>query len=109
MLVCNDCADFYTESRDVVDAISAVHFDIAETQWELMADRMRVRIQEDYASRHRPTWTRWFYVPAFAAALLLLLVVATVHQKSTLPESGGVARSAGVVPTLPIPSSDPTV
>src|SRR5262249_52585796 len=109
MLVCSDCADFYAESREVVDALSAVHFNIAETQWELMADRMRVRIQEDYASRHRPAWTRWFYVPAFAAALVLLLVVAMVHQKSTLPESGGVARSAGVVPALPIPTSHPTV
>jgi hypothetical protein len=109
MLVCSDCADFYAESREVVDALAAVHFDIAETQWELMADRMRVRIQEDYASRHRPAWTRWFYVPAFAAALVLLLVVAMVHQKSTSPESGGVAGTAGVVSALPIPINDPSV
>jgi hypothetical protein len=40
LLICNSCADFYAESRDLIEAMSTVRFDVADVQWEAMADRM---------------------------------------------------------------------
>ena len=71
LLVCSSCADFYTESREMLDALSAVNFEIPENQWNSMADRLRVRIHEDYAARTHSFRRRWLYAPAFAAAVVL--------------------------------------
>src|SRR5215469_2773951 len=73
LLVCSACAEFYAESREMLDALSTVQFEIADSDWEAMADRMSIRIHQDYAARQQ-VWRRWFYIPAFAGALAMLLL-----------------------------------
>ena len=109
LLVCNDCSDFYTESREMLDAIAAVEFEIPETQWDAMADRMRSRIYEEHSHRPRLNWYRWFYVPAFAAAAALLLVTVTLWRRPH-PTPGPAPTTAGVV--VPVNSQvaeDPSI
>jgi hypothetical protein len=82
LMVCNSCTDFYMESRDLIEAMSGVRFDVGETQWEGMADRMRDRILAEYAERTRPTWLERLgitlslrpYVPAMAGVLGMALL-----------------------------------
>jgi len=88
LLVCNSCADFYSESRDLIEAMSGVRFEIEESQWDGMADRLRTRILADYAERTRPSWFArlglvWNvrpYVPAMAGALAMMLVAFGVYR-----------------------------
>jgi hypothetical protein len=87
LMVCNGCSDFYTESRDMVDALSNVHFEITEYEWDMMADRLRVKIAEDYVSRRHLAWRSWFrvYVPAMAAAAAILLIGIGVSRMAKPP------------------------
>lgn len=108
LLVCNGCADFYSESREVIEALAAVHFDIAETQWDAMADRMRSRIHEDYETRRWSIWRNRFLIPAMAAAAAVLLVVVGLNLvHPSIPPVDRAARSAGVI-AVPV-SMDPSV
>ena len=82
LLVCNSCADFYTESKTMIEAFDSVDFQVSDTRLELMNDRLRVKIYEDAGLLERRGWRSWFmpYVPAFAGALALLLVSAGVYR-----------------------------
>jgi hypothetical protein len=108
LLLCNDCADFYSESREMLDAISGVDFEIPEMQWDDMADRMRSRIYQENAQTRQPAWRRWFYVPAFAAVAALLLVTITLSRRpqSAAPTIGPVGV---VIPVNNDISIDPSV
>ena len=108
LLVCNDCADFYSESRDMLDAISTVEFEIPEMQWDAMADRMRSRIYQEGARRGRPVWLRWFYVPAFAAVAALLLITITLSKRPQ-PASPTIGQVGVVVPVTNPVDIDPSV
>jgi hypothetical protein len=108
LLMCNDCADFYSESREMLEAISAVEFEIPEMQWDAMADRMRARIYQEETGRGRLRWRRWFYVPAFAAVAALLLVTITL-SKRPLPASSTSNPVAVVVPVANQIGVDPSV
>ena len=88
LLVCSSCADFYTESREMLDALSAVNFEIPENQWDSMADRLQVRIHEDYAARTHSFRRRWFYAPAFAAAVAMLLFIVTIRKENNSRQIG---------------------
>src|SRR5262249_26291720 len=81
LLVCNSCADFYAESKEMIEAFASVHFDVSDSHLDLMADRLRVKIHEDSERRQRQNWRSWFmpYVPAFAGALALLLVTVGLY------------------------------
>src|SRR5262245_17178931 len=82
LLVCNSCADFYAESREMIEAFATVHFEVSDTQLDLMADRLRVKIQEDAAKQQRGMWRTWFrpYAPVFATAFALLLVTVGIYR-----------------------------
>lgn len=108
LLLCNDCADFYIESREMLDAISGVDFEIPENQWDAMADRMRSRIYDEHAQRQPAIWRRRFYIPAFAAVAAMLLLTVTLRHRQ--PEPPHAQNVAGVV--IPINNAialDPSV
>src|SRR5215470_17142115 len=92
LLICNSCADFYAESRDLIEAMSTVRFDVADVQWEAMADRMRVKILEAHVAQARSSWlerfgiSRWSlrpYVPALAGLAAMILIVVGVSRMTT--------------------------
>ena len=108
LLLCNDCADFYSESREMLDAISGVDFEVPEMQWDAMADRMRLRIYQESTQRRQSAGRRWFYVPAFAAAVALLLVTITLSKRPQ-PAPTAVGPVGIVVPISNEIGIDPSV
>ncbi len=112
LLVCNSCADFYAESKEMIDAFASVRFDVSDAQFDLMADRLRVKIEEQAAQRERRNWRTWFtpWAPAFAGALALLLITVGIYRfnapSQNTPSVAGpaVANSAAVEAD---PSIDP--
>ena len=44
LLVCPACLDFYAESREMIEALSAVDLTISQDQWSAMDRRLRTRI-----------------------------------------------------------------
>ena len=92
MMICGSCADFYAESRDLMEAMADVHFDIAEEQWASMADRLQVRILE---ARPPVSPVSWFdrpglsgltvrtFAPAMAGVLAVLLITFGIYRLST--------------------------
>jgi hypothetical protein len=112
LLVCNECLDFYSESREMVEALSSVHFEISEYQWDAMADRLRVKLAEDYASRHHSAWRSWFriYVPAMVAAAAILLIGVGVSRLARPPIANTLHVASTAQPTTVImgnPALDP--
>jgi hypothetical protein len=108
LLVCNSCADFYAESRDLIEAMSTVRFEVEDVQWEAMADRMRVKILEAHAAQARSSWferlgiSRWSlrpYVPAFAGLAAMVLIVVSISRMTT-----SLILEAPQVPTQPLVS-----
>jgi hypothetical protein len=99
LLVCSSCADFYAESRDLMDAISEVHFEIPEEHWDAMADRLHSRIVTDRPAKIRESWFDRLglsglgfrgYATAMAGAIAILLVTFGIYRLST-PLVGQVA------------------
>lgn len=120
LLICNSCADFYAESRDLIEAMSAVRFDVADVQWEAMADRMRVKILEAHAAQARSSWlerfgiSRWSlrpYVPAFAGLAAMILIVVGVSRMTTslINEAPHVSAPPLVSATQVIGEPNPTL
>jgi len=103
LLVCSACAVFYGESRDLMEAISEVHFDIAEEQWDAMADRMRIRILEEPPARSPILWfQRRGLVAAVAGLAAMLLVTFGVYRVSTPLVSERAGESRPEVNTPPV-------
>ena len=44
LLICGACAEFYAESRDMMDALSSVDLSISEIQWKGIEYRLHARI-----------------------------------------------------------------
>ena len=120
LLICNSCADFYAESRDLIEAMSTVRFDVADVQWEAMADRMRVKILEAHAAQARSSWlerfgiSRWSvrpYVPALAGLAAMILIVVGVSRMTTslINEAPNVPTPAVVSHTQVIGDPNPTL
>ena len=44
LLFCSACSEFYAESREMIDALSAVDLSISERQWNGIEHRLRMRL-----------------------------------------------------------------
>jgi hypothetical protein len=92
LLICSGCSEFYSESREMIEALSSVDLSIAESQWEGIEHRLCEKIMsENTAAVYQPRlpasaarwhWVaEWFKAPAYgtpfllAAAALLFITV----------------------------------
>ncbi len=122
LLLCSDCAEFHAESRELIDALSGVAFDVTDEQWNAMAGRLNARIHQDDAARRKPVWSRLpglspvgsrAWLPAFGAVAAMLLVMAGVYRLSarliqTVPATANPPLSAALDPVAdPDPTLDP--
>jgi len=110
LLLCNSCADFYSESREMVEALSSVDLAIGEYHWDAMANRLHERIVEDHARRQQSGWRTWFriYTPALAGAAAMVLVIVGLLRVGNQPVQP--ALQSAVQPTAVVignPSLDP--
>ncbi|PYS54284.1 MAG: hypothetical protein DMG13_08890 [Acidobacteria bacterium] len=96
LLICRNCADFYAESREMIEAISSVDFALPEGEWSAMTHRLRLRIlssrQEQHISHQRVYRSFRVHLPMAAGlAALMVLTVALyrlVAPLSQQPETG---------------------
>ncbi|HYR91683.1 MAG TPA: hypothetical protein VE422_46960 [Terriglobia bacterium] len=95
LVICQSCADFYAESKDVIEAMSTVAFGVSEERWSAMDHRLRMSLLS--ASTQESRWNFRMFVPAMAgAAALLLLTIGIYHLTppvSVGPEVDVVAGS----------------
>jgi hypothetical protein len=84
LLRCLSCSDFYTESRAMMDALSAVEFNVSEDHLEAMNYRLRMSIINERTQASTPSrksriaWD--FGIPAFGALAAVLLITAGLYR-----------------------------
>jgi len=87
LVICQSCAEFYAESRDLIEAMSTVEFDVSEEQWSAMDHRLRIRLLgerfENAASLRRSRWNLRMAIPAMAGAAALLLLTIGLYRLAT--------------------------
>ena len=91
LLLCSSCSDFYAESREMIDAISSVDFEISDARLDAMTDRLRVQLESEHpvaiyqAPRAKPrrVWGQW---RQFAAAAALVLITIGLYRFSVPPQ-----------------------
>ena len=44
LLICSSCAEFYAESREIMEALSAVDLSVSEDQWAAIGQRLRTTL-----------------------------------------------------------------
>jgi len=97
LMVCSSCSEFYTESRDVLDALSAVDLCVTETQWTGIQQRLNARILNEPV---RPVLTplktpapgRFSGVPKLFAAAVPAAIPAMMSAAALLLATIALAR-----------------
>lgn len=110
LLICSSCSEFYAESREMMDAISSVDFEIPEDHWDAMTDRLRVRLHAEAAvkrpaprpaARRTPFFAQWRGLAAVAALLLITIGLYRIAIPQAVP-AAPVAEYVYVDQTLPL-------
>ena len=85
LLRCRNCSDFCAESREMIEALSAVDLTVSERHWDAIQYRLRMRLVNTLAPRLRPPHTKSLtFAPVFAAAAMLLITVGLYRLATTL-------------------------
>src|SRR5215510_16302973 len=53
MLICSSCAEFYAESREMIEALSLVDLSISDNQWSRIEHRLRASIINEGIGQER--------------------------------------------------------
>ena len=91
LLVCPACLDFYAESREMIEALSAVDLTISQDQWTAMDRRLPMR-SEVIAMRMPPV-----SAPRFA------IIVITAAPSAENPRC--VFKNVGYISCVPCPQN----
>jgi hypothetical protein len=92
LLLCSSCSDFYAESREMMDAIASVDFEVSDAHLDAMTDRLRVRLEAEHpvgiyqvrkAAAPRKVWAQW---RQFAAAAALVLITLGLYRFTVPPQ-----------------------
>jgi len=109
LLICSGCSEFYSESRDMMDALSEVDLTVSESQWWGIERRLQQTLRQAQPeaparSRAYPLFelqkslqratTRFFPVVATVAALLIITVGLGRLAKPTKPQFATESRSS---------------
>src|SRR2546426_9852753 len=70
LLICQSCAEFYAESKDLIEAMSTVELGVSEEQRHAMDHRRRIRLMA--VSAQRAGWNWRMSMPAIAGAAALM-------------------------------------
>ena len=99
LLICQSCADFYAESKDLIEAMSTVEFGVSEEQWSAMDQRLRMSLMP--VSAQRSGWNFRMSMPAIAGAAALLLLTIGIYQLTPPSPVGALYERPGRSQTAP--------
>jgi len=99
LLICQSCADFYAESKDLIEAMSTVEFGVSEEQWSAMDHRLRMSLMP--VSAQRSGWNFRMSMPAIAGAAALLLLTIGIYQLTPPSPVGALYERPGRSQTAP--------
>lgn len=99
LVICQSCADFYAESKDVIEAMSTVEFGVSEEQWSAMDRRLRVRLVSKRFEK--PAWNLRMSMPAIAGIAALLLLTIGIYQLKPPIPAGALNERPGRPQTAP--------
>ena len=105
LLICQSCADFYAESKDLIEAMSTVEFGVSEEQWSAMDHRLRMSLMP--VSAQRSGWNFRMSMPAIAGAAALLLLTIGIYRLTPPSPVGALYERPGrsqTAPTIEAPS-----
>lgn len=78
LVICTSCSEFYAESKEMIEAMSSVDFNISEDHWDAMNHRLRMRIINDQVNTNVPSkrqsWNLRTMLPAAAGIAVVLLI-----------------------------------
>src|SRR3989442_1524144 len=96
LLICPACSDFYAESREMIEALSAVALTISERHWDAIGHRLRVRLVNSVAplSNHKRGESLTF-APVFAVAAMLLITLGLYRLATPLVNMDRLRPPAG--------------
>lgn len=115
LLVCCECSEFYTESQEMIEAISSVDFEISEDHLNAMAGRLRSRLQAEAAVAaldHRAqsgAWIASLQWRELLAVAALLLVTIGLYRVGAPDEPAAPANAEYVYVDHSIPLDPVTV
>ena len=103
VLICPDCAEFYAESVEMIEALSAVDLSISGRQWDAIEHRLRMRLVSEALSplNHKGTKTLRF-VPALAAAAMLLITIGLYQLPAPPPSPTQAVYVDQTIPLDPV-------
>ncbi len=90
LLVCSRCAEFYGESKEMMEAMSSADFTMPEEHWQGITRRLRAGLEAEPWTTWRRGQLQWRVAAAVAA---LLLITAGVYRFAVSPET--------ILPALP--------
>src|SRR5207244_7756296 len=99
LLFCSACSEFYAESREMIEALSAVDLSISDRQWDGIEHRLRMRIvkAQTVAAVYDRRQTGAHRAPlqfVFVAAAMLLLTIGLYRLATPLLNTQRVAAPA---------------
>src|SRR5262245_39525338 len=117
LLICSSCAEFYAESREMIEALSSVDFSISSEQWNRIEHRLRATIINATpvaapAANRRETEPRYYLRAgmSLATAALLLVTIGLFQVSGPVAVVDGPAASAPpVYVEQPVPLDPVTV
>ena len=85
LLICPACSDFYVESREMIEALSAVDLTMSQGHWDGIEHRLRMRFVNTAAAVYdrRKTGARRAPLQLFAAAAAMLLITVGLYRLAT--------------------------
>jgi hypothetical protein len=116
LLICSSCSEFYSESQDVIEALSSVDLGISELQWGRIEQRLRARIMNAESpapvSRHAVRTrskvrdymraSAWLTVAALALVTVGLSRLAIPVAVTPTPVEPAFGTATFVEPTVPL-------
>src|SRR5262245_43979926 len=103
LLFCRACAEFYAESREMIEAFSSVELEVSEEHWEAMTADLKSRLLRQHFteaaadpktatspgfSRRISSFLRpeilFHHLPGFAAIAAVLIVTVALYRQSGL-------------------------
>jgi hypothetical protein len=98
LLSCSACSDFYADSRDMMEALSAVDLTISDRQWDAVERRLRTRLINTLAPLPKRQYQRSLgFAPVLAVAAMLLITFGLYRLTTPL-----VTMQSVRVPAYPV-------